>query len=157
MDGIGGKIKNVVSRQVKSARVILYSAEEFSVTASKFVPSIAMLFQKEKDLFCEPDDATLQIHKFARSSTAEGGTIIDFYFVSNGKKPCHTQSYSERKCVHVEREYESSTLFGSLWSYCIKKKLRGKWGWRLVKMPSVSPVVSRKVLRTVVIMWFDGQ
>ena len=34
---LGENIKNVVFRQVKSGRVILYSAEEFSVAASKFV------------------------------------------------------------------------------------------------------------------------
>ena len=131
MDGIGGTIKNVVFRQVKSGRVIINSAEEFSVAANKFVPSIATLFQKEKDLLCEPDDinqspsipATLQIHKFIRSSTAEGDTIIDFYFLSNGKEPCHIQSYSERKCGHLEREYESLALFRSLCAYCMKKYL----------------------------------
>ena len=48
MDGIGGTIKNVVFRQVKSA-VIINSSEEFSVAANKFEPSIATLFQKEKD------------------------------------------------------------------------------------------------------------
>ena len=129
MDDIGGTIKNVVFSQVKSGRVIINSAEEFSVAANKFVPSIATLFQKEKDLLCEPDHinqlpsiaATLQIHKFVRPSTAEGGTIIDFYFLSNGKEPCHTQSYLERKCGHVEREYKSLALFRSFCAYCMKK------------------------------------
>ena len=95
MNGIRGTIKNVVFRQVKFGRVIIKSAEEFSAAAKKFVPSIAALFQKEKDLLCKPDDinqlpsipAILQIRKFVRSSTAEGGTIIDFYFFSNGKTP----------------------------------------------------------------------
>ena len=54
-DGIGGTIKNVVFRQVKSGRVIINSAEEFSVAANKFVPLIATLFQKEKDFLCKPD------------------------------------------------------------------------------------------------------
>ena len=116
---------------MKSGRVIINSAEEFSVAANKFVPSIATLFQKEKDTHCEPDDinqspsipATLQIHKFVWSSTAEGGTTIDLYFLSIGKEPCHTQSYSERKCGPVEREYESLALFRSLCAYCMKKYL----------------------------------
>ena len=110
------------------------SAEEFSVTSNKFVPSIETLFQKEKDLLCEPDDInqspsvppTIQIHKLVRSSTAEGGTIIDFYFFSNGKEPFHTQSYLERKCGHAEREYESLALFRSLCAYCMKKYLEEK-------------------------------
>ena len=88
--GIGGTIKNVVFRQVKYGRDFISSAEEFSVAANKFMTSIATLFQREKDLLCEPDDinqlpsipATLQIHKFVWSSTAEGRTISDFYFLS---------------------------------------------------------------------------
>ena len=116
---------------MKSGRVIVNSAEEFSVAANKFVLSIATLLQKEKDLLCEPDHinqspiitATLQIHKFVQSSTAESGTVIDFYFLSNGKEPGHTQSYSEMKCGHVEREYESLALFCSLCANCMKKYL----------------------------------
>ena len=61
--------------------------------------------------------ATLPIHKFVRPSTAEGGAIIDFYFLSNGKEPFRIQSYSERKCGHVERKYESLVLFRSLCAY----------------------------------------
>ena len=56
MEGIRGTVKNVVFRQVKSDRVIINSAEEFSVAANNFVVSIATLFQKEKDLLYEPDD-----------------------------------------------------------------------------------------------------
>ena len=41
MDGIGEKIKNMVFRLVKSGRVIINPAEEFSVAANKFVPSLA--------------------------------------------------------------------------------------------------------------------
>ena len=101
------------------------------MAANKFVPSIATPFQKERDLLSKPNDinqspsipATLQIHKFVRLSTAEDDTIIDFYFLSNGKEPCHTQSYSERKCGHVEREYESLALLCSLCTYCMKKYL----------------------------------
>ena len=111
---VSGNSKKCRIQTSESSRVIINSVEEFSVAANKFVLSIPTLFHKEKDLLCQPDDinqslsipATLQIHKFVRSSTAEGGTIIDFYFLSNGKEPCHTQSYSERKCGHVERKYE---------------------------------------------------
>ena len=86
---------SVVFRQVKFGRVFINSAEEFSVSANKFGPSIAMLFQKKKDLLCEPDEinqspsipATLQIHKFVWSSIAEGVTINHFYFLwSSGER-----------------------------------------------------------------------
>ena len=63
MDGIGEAVKNVVFIQVKSGRVIINSAEEFSVTANKFVPSIATQFQKEKDwLACSASQMALTSH-----------------------------------------------------------------------------------------------
>ena len=107
---------------MKSGRVITNSAEEFSVAAYESVSSIATLFQKEKicsasQMTSPSTPETLQIHKFVWSSTAEGGTIIDFYFLTNGKEPCYTLSYSG----HLEREYESLALFRSLYAYCMKK------------------------------------
>ena len=45
MDGIGGTIKNVVYRKVKTGKVIFNSAEEFHEAANKFIPSIKSLFQ----------------------------------------------------------------------------------------------------------------
>ena len=148
---------------MKCGRVIINSADEFSVAAKKDVPSIATLFQKENDLLCEPDDinqspfisAAWQIQKFVRSSTAEGGTIIDFYFLSMEKNPA---------IVIFGKEMWSRG--GRVWIFIIVslalrllyvKVLRGKWGWKLVKMSIVLPVVSWKVLRAVAIMWFDGQ
>ena len=128
---------------MKSGRVIINSAQEFSVAANKFVSSTVTLFQKKKDLLCEPDDinqspsipTTLQINKFLGSSTAEGGTITDFYFLSNRKETCHTQSYLERKCGHVERECESLALFRSLCAYCMKKYLEKNEAENWLKFP----------------------
>ena len=45
-----GNKKNVVFIQMKSGRVIINSAEEFSVAANKFVSSTVTLFQKKKRL-----------------------------------------------------------------------------------------------------------
>ena len=71
----------------KSGRVIINSAEEFSVAANKFFLSIATQFKK----ICS---ASLM------KST--------YHFLSTGKEPCHTQSYLERKCGHVPY----SVIFG---------------------------------------------
>lgn len=54
MDGIGGTIKNVVYRNVKSGKILVNSAKEFCDAANKLVPSITLLFQTE--LMDEPDD-----------------------------------------------------------------------------------------------------
>ena len=60
MDGIGEKTKNVVFRLVKTGRVIINSAEEFSVAANKFVPSIATYFKKKK--ICSASQMTSTNH-----------------------------------------------------------------------------------------------
>ena len=132
MDGIGGTIKNVVFRQVKCGKIIVNSAKDFCDAANSFVPSITSLFQKEKDLLCEPEDieksssipATLQIHKLVRYIRSEGGATIDFYFLSNRNEPCYSQSYSSKQnCGHVEREFESLALFRSVCAHCMEKYL----------------------------------
>ena len=111
MDGIGGTVKNVVYRQVKSGNVTTNSAKQFFDAANRFVPTITTLFQKEEDVLAEPDDinqaqsipATL-IHKFVRTITSDGATMFAFYFLSNGKEPCFIQTYSRFKktCGHVK-------------------------------------------------------
>ena len=50
MDGIGGTIKNVAFRQVKSRKLVINSPIEFSEAANKFVPSIICLYQPESSL-----------------------------------------------------------------------------------------------------------
>ena len=54
MDGIGGTIKNVVYRKVKTGKVMVNSAKEFHEAANKFIPSIKSLSQAE--LLKEPAD-----------------------------------------------------------------------------------------------------
>ena len=56
MDGIGGTIKNVVFRHVKSERIIVNSAKEFSEAANQFCLSITTLFQRSDVILSEPKD-----------------------------------------------------------------------------------------------------
>ena len=94
MDRIGGTVKNVVYRQVKTGNVTIKSAEQFSDAVNHFVPTITTLFQKEEDVLAEPDDitqapsipVTLKIHKFVRTIASDGATMFAFYFLSNGKE-----------------------------------------------------------------------
>ena len=70
MNGIGGTIKNVVFRHVKSGRIIVSSAKEFSEAVNQFCSSITTLFQRSDAILSEPIDieeapiipATLKIH-----------------------------------------------------------------------------------------------
>ena len=91
MDGIGGTVKNVVYRQVKSERVTINSVRDFFNAANRFVPSITSLYQEESDVITEPDDiknaptipSTLQIHKLVRKSKHNGGAEIQFFFLAH--------------------------------------------------------------------------
>ena len=59
------------------------------------------------------------------------------------------------------RSCEEGVWIFSIVSFALRllyeKVLKGKWGWRLVKMSNVLPVVSWKVLQTVAITWLDCQ
>ena len=76
MDGIGGTIKNVVFRHVKSGRIIVNSMKEFSDAANQFCPSITTLFQRSDAILSEPIDIeeapiiteTLKIHNLKRTN-----------------------------------------------------------------------------------------
>ena len=129
MDGIGGTIKIIVFRQVKSGKTIINSAEDFCKAANQFCPSIATLFQKSEVLLEEPEDiekapiipATLKIHKFSRlPAITPGEIIISFYFLSNSQESCHTQKYlTRKKCDHIDRDFDSLSKFRSTCAYCM--------------------------------------
>ena len=133
MDGIGGTVKNVVYRQVKSGNVTINSAKQFFDAANRFVPIITTLFQNEEDVLAEPDDinqapsipATLKIHKFVRTIASYGATMFAFYFLSNVEEPCFTQTYSKfnKTCGHVEREFDTLAMFKSTCAYCNEQHL----------------------------------
>ena len=50
MEGIGGTIRKVVVRQIKSRKVVINSPIVFCEAANKFVPSIKYLYQPESSL-----------------------------------------------------------------------------------------------------------
>ena len=95
MDGIGGTIKNVVFRQVKSRKVVINSPIEFCEAANKFVPSIKCLYQPESSLLEEPYDIenapvipnTLQIHRLCRETEKDGKASISFFGLSSDVNP----------------------------------------------------------------------
>ena len=104
MDGIGGTIKNVVYRQVKSERVTINSASDFFETANRFVPSVTTLFQRKSEIFPESDDikkapsipSTLKIHKLVRTSTHNGAEIQKF--LSDSKRTLFCAKVFEIQC-----------------------------------------------------------
>ena len=148
-----------------SLAVIINLSEEFRVAANKFEPSITTLFQKEKDLLCYSDDinqspsipATLQMHKFVWSSTAERDAIIDYWLPFKWKRTLpYSVTFRKEMWLRGEGVWIFNIVSVAL-RLLYEKVLWGKWSWRLVKISNVSPVVSWKVLQTVAILWFGGQ
>ena len=112
MVGIGGTIKNVVFRQVKSRKVIINSPTEFYEAANQFVPSIKYLYQPESSLFEEPHDIknapvipnTLQIHRLVRELEVGGKACISFFGLSCDIDPVYVKDYKNNlKCGHIEK------------------------------------------------------
>lgn len=133
MDGIGGTVKNVVFRHVKSGQVIINSAEDFSRAANRFCPSITTLFQPSDSVLSEPSDiesapvipSTLKIHKFVRGTNIENGeTEVKFFFLSNEEEPCYTKTYSTKiGCGHIDRDFDSLAQFRSTCAYCLGRHM----------------------------------
>ena len=55
MDGVGGTIKNVIFRKVKSGQIVVHTPKEFSDAPLKFVPSIITIFLPRSDEIVEPE------------------------------------------------------------------------------------------------------
>ena len=88
MDGIGGSNKNMVIRQLRSGKPIVNSPKEFCDAAYRLVPSIFVIFRKEKNLLCKPDEhrspwspfipSALKLQKPVQSKISDGVVKIDF-------------------------------------------------------------------------------
>ena len=112
MDGVGGTVKNVIFRKVKSGKVVLYSPQEFAEAVKKFVPAIHAVYLPESENIVEPvgiESArkikdTLKIHKFERKVDPNGNRHINFYKIADDEEPFHVQWYGGENdviCGHV--------------------------------------------------------
>ena len=54
MDGVGGTIKNVIFRKVKSGQTVVHTPKELSDTVMKFVLSIITMYLPRSDEIVEP-------------------------------------------------------------------------------------------------------
>ena len=86
MDDVGGTIKNVIFRKVKSGQIVVHTPKEFSDAAMKFVPSIIAVYLPKSDKIVEPESIhqaqsipeTLSIHKFVRQINDRGDCSVEF-------------------------------------------------------------------------------
>ena len=86
MDDVGGTIKNVIFRKVKSGQIVVHTPKEFSDAAMEFVASIINVSLPKSDETVEPESIhqapstpeTLSIHKSVRQINDRGDSSIEF-------------------------------------------------------------------------------
>lgn len=139
MDGVGGTIKRVVYGLVKSRKVVINSAEEFAVEASKAVPSIKSIFLSQDDEILEPSyvknappiKGTLDIHCVKRGYNEENVCFLEFFRLSDEREPFFIQYYprlntlvcdherngeiNDNVCGHCKEHYAED---GDTWLQC---------------------------------------
>ena len=79
MDDVGGTMKNVIFRKVKSGQIVAHTTKEFPDVAMKFVPSIISVYLPTSDEMVEPASIhqapsipeTLSMHKLVDRSMTE--------------------------------------------------------------------------------------
>ena len=134
MDVVGGTVKNVVFRKVKSGQVVINPPQEFSEAVKPFLPSINAVYLHESESIREPKDieyakkiaGTLKVHKLERKVNANGNLYIDFSKIANDDKPFHVQWYGEENnifCGHNKSSNSDDQCANVMG--CIKKKKNG--------------------------------
>ena len=118
MDDVGGTIKNVIFRKVKSGQIVVHTPKEFSDAAMKFVSSIITVSLPKSDEIVEPESIhqaqsipeTLSIHKFVRQIN-DRGDCIEFFKTGVDQEAFHTQWYNKANdavCGHEESNKSDS-------------------------------------------------
>ena len=82
MEGIGGEVKNVILRKVKSGQLLVHSPLDVSEAVTKYVPSIHSAYPPENENLVDPEDIsmarkidqTLKIHKLEIKCIQNGDT-----------------------------------------------------------------------------------
>ena len=81
MDGVGGTVKNIVFKEVKSGRLSIKTPRQFAEAADKLV-AIDCLYLPEDGLLNEPDNIKIESPK-----------IPDTLKIHSGKKSGHSKYY----------------------------------------------------------------
>ena len=124
MDDVGGIIKNVFFRKVKSDQIVVHTPKDFSDAAMKFVPSIITVYLPKSDEIVEPESIhqapsiseVHSIHKFVRQINDRGDGSIEFFKMMVHQEAFHTQWY--KKGGDVVCGHEKSNKSDSECSTC---------------------------------------
>ena len=119
MDGVGGTIKRVVYRLVKSRHLNINTAEEFAAKASKCVPSITSLYLSQDFVKNAPAiRGTLDVHHI--KCNLENVCFLEFHYLSDDKEPFHTQYYPRLNTLVCEHERRSDVVNENVCGHCQK-------------------------------------
>ena len=91
MDSVGGTVKKVIFRKVKSGYVVIYSPQGFSEAVTTVLSAIHAVYLPESENIIEPKEIessrkikeTLKIHKLERKVDPNGNTYINFYKIAD--------------------------------------------------------------------------
>ena len=141
MDGLGGTVKNIVFRHVKSNKIKISNAHDFAKYADSIVKGITSLYMAIDEVILEPEDVekapairgTLQIHKVIRKFNEDNVCKLEFFCLASESEPFHTQWYrkdgdpevcghtmlplkyaSTTNCAHCKGKYAK----GEVWLKC---------------------------------------
>ena len=101
MDGIGGTVKNLVFRHVKSGKILINTPKEFSTYADKIIDGVTSLYLAADEVLEEPAETenapkihqTLQIHKVKRLYDNHKVCYLKFYKIASDEVPMFKQYY----------------------------------------------------------------
>ena len=101
MDGVGGTIKNIVFRDVKSGKCLINTPKDFAMYADQKITAITTIYLPQEEVFEEPDEIkfapkipeTLQVHKIIRRISKEKIPYLEFYKLASDQEPFFTQYY----------------------------------------------------------------
>ena len=101
MDRVGGTIKNVIFRKVKSGHTFITNLEKFSRVTVEFVSAITTVYFPKEEEIEEPKDIgdspivenNLKMHKLERAINECKECSIKFYKTGADKVPFYTQWY----------------------------------------------------------------
>ena len=102
MDGIGGTVKKLVFRQVKSGKCVINSPRGFAEYSQQIVSGITSLYMPESEVREEPAHVinapkiptTLQVHNVEPLYNKDQVVcLLRFYQTASDASPFHTQWY----------------------------------------------------------------
>ena len=113
MGRIGGTVKIVVFRKVKSNQVLIHSPNDFVEAVNKFIPSIHAVYLPENEMIVEPTGIkaarriveTLKIHLLERKFNGNGDAYINFYKITGDDEPFHVEWFGKENgvvCGHTK-------------------------------------------------------